>query len=511
MNGFNTPSDSTPLPYTWSPVELLLSELHLIKDILFYHPASIPGILQPFWSWNSEDELCLLNPRNVKSLLLHGILILTQSLFLVAVVYALVIPVPAGAYLAGIILSLVLNYYFCKLLNGDGSPQVSHTDLSGYPTHPDEHWVFINGVSVGRDWFQSNLDTLSLIFRRPIIGVHNITYGIIFDLLECLIQRDWAYATADIRKGYATVKEGLLDDRHKKVVLIVHSQGGIEGGAILDWLLDDLPTDRLRNLEIYTFGSAANHFNNPDRSSCPGTRKDGGRLGVVGRIEHYTNCGDFVARFGILGFIRLPTGTGGIGGSSGSITTATPKPKEGEGGATAAAAAAVAAVAAAAATGKATAPEDPDRAHDSHNNRFKGRLFKRNATGHMLNQHYLACMFERERYVREDGTTAERVADRNGFMDTEASPWDGGADAETLGWHALSSWLTPAGRWRGRGEDPAGPAGFAKKWESMVREDGVDLSGAQDEARRPSQLSRLWGYRNGMTPPPPPGGQPYIT
>jgi hypothetical protein len=182
MDGFNDASDSTPLPYTSSPTELFISEWKLIKDILLHYPASIPGVLQPFWSLNPEDELCLLNPKNVRSLLLHAILLVTQSTFLLALIYGLLIPVPASAYVFGLILALTLNYYFCLLLNGDGTPQTSDIDLSRYPaTRDNECWIFINGVSVGRDWFQSNLNTLSLIFRRPIIGVHNITYGIIFD------------------------------------------------------------------------------------------------------------------------------------------------------------------------------------------------------------------------------------------------------------------------------------------------------------------------------------------
>lgn len=476
MNGFNRPSDSTPLPYTASPVQLVLSELWLIRDIIVHYPASFPGLLRPWFSLNTEDELCLVNPRNVRSILLHVTLLVAQPVFVLGLVYALVIPVPPGVFLAGIILGLSVNYYFCKLLNGDGSPQTSRRGLLyGYPDHPDEHWIFINGVSVGRDWFQSNLDTLSLIFRRPITGVHNITYGIIFDLIECLIQRDWGYATNDIRTGYAAVKKALLHPNHKKVVLLLHSQGGIEGGAILDWLLADLPADKLRKLEIYTFGSAANHFNNPDRVVPPGDRNRATKLGLIRRIEHYTNCGDFVARFGILGFIHLPTGS--PGGNAGAAI-------------------------------EATGPTHSNDAHGNDNNRFKGRLFKRHATGHMLNQHYLACMFKRETYVREDGTTAERVADHNAFMDAAASPWDDRVDAQTLGWRAIPScylawWATTR-----KEAEPVNGVDTADSWESMIREDGMDLSlgraggvpDSTDMIIRPRDLSWLWKYRNGMSP-----------
>ncbi|KAF7507423.1 hypothetical protein GJ744_010482 [Endocarpon pusillum] len=476
MAGFNRPSDSTPLPYTSSPRQLLLSELCLIKDILRNFPASFPGVIQPFWSVKAEDELCLRNAKNVRSLLLHVILLITQSLFLLGLVYGLIIPIPASLYLGGIVITLILNYYFCRLLNGDGSPQTSSINLTRYRSenpdakdhdHSDECWIFINGVSVGRDWFQSNLNTLSQIFRRRIIGVHNITYGIIFDLIECLIQRDSCYATDDIRTGYDHVKKSLLEEKNKKVVLIVHSQGGIEGGAILDWLLDDLPASVLGKLEIYTFASAANHWNNPDRHhhNSKEDEEAGKKLGVIRHVEHYTNSGDFVSRFGILGFIRQPlkntkAGTKGVG-------------KGGAGGA---------------ASG-----------HDN-NNRFKGKLFKRNATGHMLNQHYLAYMFPREEYTLPDGTVGVRVKEHNGFMDSEAAVWDGQRDKQNLGWHDWP-WGWKLGWW-------GFELGKPKKWESMMREDGLDLSGRTGQgpdhltvARKPRELSRLWLYRNGMSPP----------
>lgn len=69
--------------------------------------------------------------------------------------------------------------------------------------------------------------------------MHNRTYGILFDLLQCIVERDFCYATADIRRSYVTVKEKMLDPSSKKVVLLLHSQGGIEGGLILDWLLTE--------------------------------------------------------------------------------------------------------------------------------------------------------------------------------------------------------------------------------------------------------------------------------
>ena len=97
------------------------------------------------------------------------------------------------------------------------------------------------------------------------------------------------------------MKDALLDDRHKKIIFVLHSQGGIEGSLVIDWLLAELPRDVLRKLEVYTFGNAANHFSNP-RSSLRQER----HAKVIPHIEHYANTGDFVAQWGVSNFIRLP-------------------------------------------------------------------------------------------------------------------------------------------------------------------------------------------------------------
>ena len=151
-----------------------------------------------------------------------------------------------------------------------------------------------------------------------------------------MIQRNFSYATPDIRDGYRVVKEALTDPRYKKLVLILHSQGGIVGGMIIDWLLDEVPQDLLQKLEVYTFGNAANHFNNPHRYALDVRHKTEDVLPpeskAIRHIEHYANHGDFVSVWGVLNFIKLSS-------------------------------------------------------------RYMGRLFVRQGSGHQLNQHYLDNMF----------------------------------------------------------------------------------------------------------------------
>lgn len=116
----------------------------------------------------------------------------------------------------------------------------------------------------------------------------------------------------------------------RKVVVLSHSTGAIHVSIALDRLHATLPIEVLSKLEIYTFGSAASHLNNPflrinsllDKNERAGslsyTRPDSSiaspvkatlaSLGhmvedhehVISHVEHYALASDFFARIGIL-------------------------------------------------------------------------------------------------------------------------------------------------------------------------------------------------------------------
>jgi len=95
---------------------------------------------------------------------------------------------------------------------------------------------------------QSTCDMLASQFRRPITGIHNRSFGIIGDLLECLIQRDFSYATLDVRVTYEALSAALQDDEIHKLVVIAHSQGGILVSLALERLYSELPVQIFRKL-----------------------------------------------------------------------------------------------------------------------------------------------------------------------------------------------------------------------------------------------------------------------
>ncbi|KAK4203552.1 hypothetical protein QBC40DRAFT_274508 [Triangularia verruculosa] len=203
---------------------------------------------------------------NMLSLGVHSILVVLQLAFIVALPFMVILPVwTAVGLIAGF---MAVNKLLCLILNGRGDQVEYHSDpeyAEAREEHKGEVWIFINGVAAGEHWMKSNLNRLAVTFKRPILGIHNKTAGILFDVVECCIQRNWQYATKDVRVCYRIIKEKLYDPNNTKVVFILHSQGGIQGSLIIDWLLQELPQDILAKLEVYTFGNAANHFNNPHR------------------------------------------------------------------------------------------------------------------------------------------------------------------------------------------------------------------------------------------------------
>ncbi|KAJ5167522.1 uncharacterized protein N7482_006303 [Penicillium canariense] len=353
--------NTTPLPYTAAPLSLLWSDICLFIRYAWV----LPALLFPL-RLGQTDVLDELYPsfQGVLSLIMQAFLTIYQLLFLLSLPFVILFLTPALWMLFYIAAAIIINYTICLfVLNGFQRVLVSNVPVAEQPHHGKERWFFINGIASGRYWTQNTVNQLSYTFGRKITGgwtyqadlSYFLSVGLPFDLIECLIQRDLTYATGDIRRSYVLLKEALLDPAVEKVVLILHSQGGIEGGLVIDWLLDELPQDLLHQLEVYTFGNAANHFNNPqctfqgpvetNHSGCaPSVRRS------IRYIEHYANSRDTVSRVGVLRFAYLP-------------------------------------------------------------NRYLGRLFIRPGSGHLMNQHYLDSMFT----LGADG----RVLESNPFMDME--------------------------------------------------------------------------------------------
>ncbi|OTA82161.1 hypothetical protein M434DRAFT_84939 [Hypoxylon sp. CO27-5] len=488
--------------YTDMPWKLMMWDIRYF----FTFSWALPWVLWPVRPCDGGhfDELAF-TQQNMWCIFIHSILMVLQLFFILTLPLALLFPVWMVAL--GMLAFFALNRLLCLGLNG--STITFESDPKYAPAleeHAHEQWIFLNGVAVGETWLKSNINRLALTFKRPIIGVHNRTTGIIFDVVECLIQRNFGYATSDIRAAYKIIKEKLYNPQYTKVIFILHSQGGIEGGLVLDWLLQELPQDLLSKLEVYTFGNASNHFNNPHRHvdaqvaerklprvntlipttiteipltdspvethSLTSRRRPSngsaysfeanGRVPTlttstsketstsrataytvpasdraIAHVEHYAHTTDFVALWGILHFVR----------------------------------------------NERASPEMP---------RYIGRVFSRTSPrgGHQFCQHYLNGMFP---LARDAEGKFVGCADRNDFMNSTVEVAEKGSEKDDLREAPENSWslMELAGR------------------QASIIKGGVEVHGSfyedKDEINdgkvRVKDLSRLWQYRNGRSPP----------
>lgn len=265
--------------------------------------------------------------------------------------------------------------------------------------------------------------------------------GIVFDILQCLIQRDFTYVTRDIRNCYKEVKNALSEPQYKKVIFIIHSQGGIEGSLIVDWLLANVPADLVRKLEVYTFGNAANHFNNP--LIAPKTK-------AIGHIEHYANTYDFVSRWGILNFASSWTEKGANNRFDGLCFER---------------------------RGKGISAFSPQYSRTMYTNSSIS------PKGHQFNQHYLDNMFPL------DKKRGYGILEHNPFIDSEVHIAEGSDNIDGIQ-IASSFEHQPVEKVRVRnGSSRAFPSG----WSLLSPTTRLSTKKVLD-------LSRLWAYRNGGVP-----------
>lgn len=220
-----------------SPCRLFIKDAGVLIANLRYMPL----LFMPSKTSNADSEMAM-SAANTRDQVLQFLIFVLELLLLLLAIPALVV-------LPGIITALVVALCYMiiwamtKPMQG---PKIVYSKMDeatveSAKEHEHERWLFINGIATGHAGLQKNIDLLSKTFGRPVIGIHNQTYGMIGDLLECLIQRDFVYNTMDVRMAYDYLKACLSDPTISKIVLVAHSQGGVIASMALDHLFADLP------------------------------------------------------------------------------------------------------------------------------------------------------------------------------------------------------------------------------------------------------------------------------
>ena len=191
---------------------------------------------------------------------------------------------------------------------------------------------FVNGICVDENWLKLNCNTLSEYLKEEVVGIHNKSYGLIVDLVECILQRDLRFYTESVMTAIEAVTHALEQGRRVRLIghsqvssdstqilssllqaaillqseltlagfrfkqqklmtclLFFLSQGGIIVSLVVDYLVDYGNPKLFEKLEVYTFASAADKFPSPPKPyrHIP--------------IKHYGNQFDLVSILGVLG------------------------------------------------------------------------------------------------------------------------------------------------------------------------------------------------------------------
>ncbi|WRT66772.1 uncharacterized protein IL334_003735 [Kwoniella shivajii] len=336
-------SDSIPAPTTRAS-NVIAYDVSIVDPqnstpIIFYDDDPITMIYKDFWillkNWRTLPLVLYPAPKPGRDITnkgagLQALLVVVSIILTALCLLSFFIGMPPPVISVSILCAWIYGFNAYA-----GKERVTYQDVVGDDKDEKEAWLFVNGIGTSRSGLKLILDDFYRLFGRRVTGVHNRTFGVWFDLVECTLQRDLTWNTTDTREGYNIIAKHVADGTKEKIVLIAHSQGGIIMSSWADQLLADFSYQQLKKVEIYTFASAANHFSIPETEHGP----------AFGCVEHFVNEKDYVSDIGLLAF--------------------TPQPPRGL---------------------------EPNASNVPRlSGRFAGRIFKRlNQTGHLLLTHYLA-------------------------------------------------------------------------------------------------------------------------
>jgi len=109
--------------------------------------------------------------------------------------------------------------------------QPDHND--SWTSHPHEAWLFINGIMTNDALAQLNAAYLADLFHRPVTLIENSTDGLLEDLAECAREKSLGRNAEATAKAFPAIYDALKDPGKRRVVVIAHSQGTIIVSSVL--------------------------------------------------------------------------------------------------------------------------------------------------------------------------------------------------------------------------------------------------------------------------------------
>jgi hypothetical protein len=135
------------------------------------------------------------------------------------------------------------------------------------------------------------------------------TYGVVFDMMAMMLQRCIQMPSQTRRNLYSQMRCALLDDSMHRCVILCHNDSAVIASQAVAQLCADLPAEKLRKLEVYTFGAAASEFMMPlgdTNMESDLAHQTGDQLnehhGI--HVEHFAMASDPFAQMGVLQSVR---------------------------------------------------------------------------------------------------------------------------------------------------------------------------------------------------------------
>lgn len=225
------------------PLWLMVKDAGVLSTVLPY----LPWLFLPMTTGDKRDNYLRLQSK--RDIAIQGILLVLHIILAILFLPALWL-LPGLVFILLATLCILLTRLIAWPTQGDRirESRMDDSTLKLSQQHTHERWVFINGICTGSSGLQQNIDRLSLLFGRKVLGIHNQSYGFISDILECLLQRCMSYSSLDVRIACEILKDQLVDEEVKKVVLVAHSQGGIIASMVVDFLLRELGGETMAKL-----------------------------------------------------------------------------------------------------------------------------------------------------------------------------------------------------------------------------------------------------------------------